>query len=201
MLNLAEQSQSGSSVNDHIKHYSKELCTVEYLQQRELVEFIHALGNGARIWCKDLKWGYNNVPIHPDHVRYLAFEFDGKWWCYQVLPMGATSCPSSLTDFMEFLKFAIKHVLADILYLSLPREKIHIQVFLEQADLTISQQTVRMSLIDNHLNDLFGGHPLRHAAFKQFEMVDIRLEELGLAAQADKAKGPTQSLDLVGKKL
>ena len=88
ILNLSDPAFVGFSVNDTL---DPALCTVQYIQQLELIQWIKSVGIGGYLWCKDLKWGYNNLPIHPDDVRLLGFEFDGKAWCYQVLPMGASS--------------------------------------------------------------------------------------------------------------
>ena len=41
----------------------------------------------------DLCDAFFSVPIHPDHKRYLAFEFDNTQYVYNVLPFGLTSSP------------------------------------------------------------------------------------------------------------
>ena len=199
ILNLSDASETSFSINEQIKDRNEEICTVEYIQQCEVVELIHAFGIGAYLWAQDLKWGYNNLSIHKRDVKCLAFKFDGKYWCYQVLPIGATSGPFFFTEFMEFLKYDIKSANPDIFYLQLDKSQIKTEVFRKQADITIITDTVILALIDNYLDDIFSGHPIKEIAFQQAEFVQIKLKELGLAAQEDKRKGPAQSIDLLGK--
>ena len=176
ILNLSDDSKYNYSINDQIKILNEELSTVTYIQQCELVEFIHALGKGAWIWCKDLKWGYNNVPIHEDHVRFLAFEFDGKYWCYQVLPMGITSGPFLFTDYMEFIKFAIKSTKPALFYINVKKSQLQLQLFRDQADITVTGDNVKMATMDNYLDDMFGGHQERAIAQQQSHWVDLLLK-------------------------
>ena len=200
ILNLSDTSIFNYSINDQIKANNEEWSTVNYIQQCEIIEFIHALGIGAWIWCVDLKWGYNNVPIHKDHVRFLAFEFDGKYWCYQVLPMGATSGPFLFTDFMEFTKFAIKSSNPQIFYITLDPNEIQVELFRDQADIhIIDNDQVQLALMDNYLDDMFGGHKDKDIAFQQLQWVGSQLSLLTFSAQKDKKKGPSQSIDLLGK--
>ena len=53
----------------------------------------------------------------------------------QILPMGATSGPFLFTDFIGFIKYAIKSARPDLFYLSLPSDQIQLQLFRPQADL------------------------------------------------------------------
>ena len=199
ILNLSDDSKHNYSINDQIKTLNEELSTVTYIQQCELVEFIHSLGKGAWIWCKDLKWGYNNVPIHEDHVRFLAFEFDGKYWCYQVLPMGVTSGPFLFTDFMEFTKFAIKSADPSIFYITIPKSQLQLQLFREEADITCDGDMVTIATMDNYLDDMFGGHQDEDIAWKQSKLVDRQLKRISFEAQTDEEEPPSQSIDLLGK--
>ena len=176
-----------------------EWSTVEYIQQQEVVEFIHALGARAWLWVADLEWGYNNVPIHPDHIRLLAFEFDGNYWCYQVLPMGATSGPFLFTEFMEFSKFAIKNANPAIFYIDVPIDSLQLQVFRPKADIQIVNDKIRLALVDNYLDDLFGGHPDYDIAVTQARTVNRSLKKISLGIQKGKVQGPAQSIDLLGK--
>lgn len=199
ILNLADDSGIGKSLNDFIKEDDPDACKVEYIQQLEIVERIRSVGKGGYLWCKDLKWGFNNLPIAEEDVKYLAFEFDGKKWCYQVLPMGLTTAPKSFTEFMHFPIWAIKDEDRDNFYIELDKEDVNTVVFKKDSDCKIKDGKVIISLIDYYLDDIFGGHPEKAIALLQSEIVDRKLRELGLAAQIEKQKGPWQSIDLLGK--
>ena len=199
ILNLADDSEVGESLNAYIKIDDPEACNVEYIQQLEIIERIRSVGKGGWLWCKDLKWGFNNLPIARRDTRYLAFEFDKKKWCYQVMPMGLTSAPNFFTEFMFFPIWAIKDANPDIFYLTLPKEEILVDVFRKDSDIREEGENVIISLIDNYLDDIFGGHPDKLKALLQSDLVDRKLIELGLEAQTEKQKGPSQSIDLLGK--
>ena len=44
--------------------------------------------------CKfDLKSGYHHIDIHPEHTKFLGFEWGGAWYVFNVLPFGlSTAC-------------------------------------------------------------------------------------------------------------
>lgn len=39
----------------------------------------------------DLKSGYHHIDIHPEHTKYLGFEWGGSWYVFNVLPFGLAS--------------------------------------------------------------------------------------------------------------
>eukprot|EP01083_Nonionella_stella_P042829 115600_1 len=75
ILKLSDKSGFGFSVNDRL---DSNLCTVEYVQQKELIQTVKLMGPGAYLWAKDIKDGYNNVPIRYADIFNLGFEFAGK---------------------------------------------------------------------------------------------------------------------------
>ena len=133
ILNLSDKSVIGTSINDHLY---EDVCTVEYVQQLEIIETLRALGPNAWLWAKDLKWGYNNVPIREADVRYLCFYFDGQIYCYQVLPMGLASSPKIFTEFMSFCIWAAKHQKPPLHYIVTNDTVINPQNFGQSADIT-----------------------------------------------------------------
>ena len=44
----------------------------------------------------DLKEAYHSVPVTPDHQRYLASLWDGKWLCLLCSSLWAGSCPTGV---------------------------------------------------------------------------------------------------------
>ena len=99
ILNLSDRSKTGTSVNDKLDN---RWCTVEYIQQKELIELLIAAGPNAWLWAKDLTDGYYNISIKKSDIAKLGFIFDGKIYLYQVLPMGLASAPRIFTEFMHF---------------------------------------------------------------------------------------------------
>lgn len=51
----------------------------------------------------DLRKGYHNVALHPDHQRFFAFEWRGKFFVFQALPMGLREAPRLFTVIMKSL--------------------------------------------------------------------------------------------------
>ena len=113
ILNLSDTAGTKDCINNHL---NPELTTVEYVQQKELIYTILAMGKGAYLWAKDLENGYNNVPICESDIYNLGFTLDNKIYLYQVLPMGLSSSPKIFTDFMHFPIWAIKNNKPDIYY-------------------------------------------------------------------------------------
>ena len=99
ILNLSDKTVHRYSVNDDL---DPELCTVEYVRQKELIEIVRCLGKGAYLWAKDLKDGYFNVGIHKSDINNLGFIFNNFIYLFQVLPFGLSSAPKIFTDFMHF---------------------------------------------------------------------------------------------------
>lgn len=49
----------------------------------------------------DLKEAYFHLPIHPDHRKYLRFEFQGKIYEFSCLPFGLSSAPYTFTKLIK----------------------------------------------------------------------------------------------------
>jgi len=56
----------------------------------------------------DLKDAYLQVPIHPDHQKYLTFQWNSKFYQFTCLPFGLSTAPRAFTKFLkpvvEFLR-------------------------------------------------------------------------------------------------
>ena len=223
ILNLSDKSMIGSSINDHL---SEELCTVEYVQQLEIIETLRALGPNAWLWAKDLKWGYNNVPIRKADVRYLCFHFAGKIYCYQVLPMGLASSPKIFTDFMSFSIWAAKYEKPPLYYITTSNKIVDPNNFGKSADITeyvpvnaknVSDDTknavsktkkassndniihYKVATLLNYLDDILGGHKTLALAQAQYDHIESVLNKLQLQSQPNKARLPSQVQIWLGK--
>ena len=223
ILNLSDKSFIGSSINENLED---DLCTVEYVQQLEIIETLRALGQGAWLWAKDLKWGYNNVPIREEDVKYLCFYFAGNIYCYQVLPMGLSSSPKIFTDFMSFFIWAAKHEKPPLHYITTTNEIINIKNFGSSADIKeyaplntknvphtakyasyrgknahAKHETIhyKMAVTLNYLDDILGGHKTFALALAQYNHVEEVLNKLQLQSQPSKARPPSQVQTWLGK--
>ena len=56
----------------------------------------------------DLEKAYYSVPIHPDHRRYLRFEFMGQLYQYCVLPNGISTAPYLFTKVLRVIFSALR---------------------------------------------------------------------------------------------
>ena len=160
ILNLSDKSKRKKSVNEQLK---PNLCTVEYVQQKELIHMIKALGKGAYLWAKDLQWGYNNVSIHKNDIRNLGFTFQNEIYLYQVLPMGLSSAPKIFTEFMHFPVWAMKNDQPSLYYLYVNKNSLNPNHFSAEADIQLCTRTeiYRIAMITYYLDDILGGHPTK----------------------------------------
>lgn len=196
ILNLSDNHDLGYSINDLLED---SLCTVEYIQQLEIIEMIKVMGRGSFLWAKDLEWGYNNLPIHPEDVPNLCFRFDGKIYGYQVLPMGLSSACNLFTEFMHFPLWAIKQSKKPLFYVTVPKQSVKVDNFIDTADITAKGSNYVIALITHYLDDILGGHRSLFLAKQQCKQVDTVLNMLGLRAQPSKNKNPAQVQDWLGK--
>lgn len=196
ILNLSDTHSIGYSLNDKVKaaNYS-----VEYIQQLEIIEMLQALGKGAYLWAKDLEWGYNNLPIWHKHVPKLCLSFDGRLYCYQVLPMGLSSACMLFTEFMHFPLWAIKNQDKKLFYITVPEDSVILDHFGSTADVKHHDGKVTLAVVTHYLDDILGGHRTLEGARRQCTIVDKILKFLGLAAQESKNKPPATTQEWLGK--
>ena len=56
----------------------------------------------------DLEKAYYSVPIHPDHRKFLRFEFMGQLYQYCVLPNGISTAPYLFTKVLRVIFSALR---------------------------------------------------------------------------------------------
>jgi hypothetical protein len=56
---------------------------------------------GDVIMVTDFKSGYHHVPLHPSVQKYFGFEFQGRFFCFVVLPFGLASGCSAFTQTVQ----------------------------------------------------------------------------------------------------
>lgn len=196
ILNLADKFLTGCSVNDKL---DPAWCTVEYIQQREIIQTLQALGPNAWLWAKDLVDGYYNVSIRKADVAKLGFMFDGKIYLFQVLPMGLASSPRIFTEFMHFPLWAIKHDRPDLYYISVPGKTVNPSHFRRNADIQFVGDRCLLPLIFHYLDDILGGHRLCSKAWTQWDHSEDVLVDLGLQTKRAKDRTPAQIQIWLGK--
>ena len=55
----------------------------------------------------DLRNAFHSIKLHPDSKKFVVFEFEGRRFCFNVLPFGLTSAPRVFT---KVLKPVISHL-------------------------------------------------------------------------------------------
>lgn len=58
----------------------------------------------------DLREAYLHVPIHPDHRKYLRFEYDGRHYQYCAMPFGLSSAPRTFTKLVSVIAAQISRL-------------------------------------------------------------------------------------------
>lgn len=113
ILDLSDDSFGMNSVNGQ---FPKTHSAVEYMNFLELVAWVKLSGKSAFVWAKDLKDGYFNVHIAPEHGKKLGFEFDGKIWFYKVMPFGFAPAAKIFTFFMFWPLWLMKKTSPETFY-------------------------------------------------------------------------------------
>ena len=57
-----------------------------------LVEFIIQKGEGCKIFKRDLKRAFRQIPVDPNDIPLLGFQVDSEFYFHSVLPFGRRSC-------------------------------------------------------------------------------------------------------------
>ena len=173
------------------------LCTVEYIQIREIVYTISKVGKGAMIWAKDLEDGYFNIKIRRDQTKAIAFVFAGLIFIPMVLAFGISSAPLIFTVFMWFAVSAIRFADRDLMWLTMPTNQFERNYFQEEADVFESNGTTFIPLIMYYLDDIFGVQT-PDKVHKQYKLAGERLKYLGLSAKESKDRPPSTTQKLLG---
>jgi hypothetical protein len=92
----------GRHVNHHLR---KRPFRMETLQREGRALFERSCFGGTL----DISSAYHHVDMAPDAFPYLGFEWDGSFYCFEVLPFGLSSAPWLFTTVMghsvKFLRF------------------------------------------------------------------------------------------------
>jgi len=198
ILNLSDSRNFGFSINDCLDPH---WCTVEYLQQLEIIELLHILGPGAYIWAKDILDGYYNINIRKHFVHKLGFYFDNKIYLFQVLPMGLASSPRIFTEFMHFPIWAFKHDKPHIYYKYVDVCDVNRLNFRSDSDITYDSERMqyKIALVDSYVDDILGGHSCEDTAWEQWDHSEKVLNVFSLPTKADKGRPPNQRNIWLGK--
>ncbi|XP_040273667.1 uncharacterized protein LOC120989530 [Bufo bufo] len=114
---------AGGSVNDGI---ADELCSVSYTSFDAAVRWVQRFGQGALLAKMDIEAAFRLLPIHPDSLHLLGFQWEGCFYVDCCLPMGCAISCSLFDSFSSFLEWVVKqeagwnsvlHYLDDFLFL------------------------------------------------------------------------------------
>lgn len=174
-----------------------ELCTVEYIQIKEIVYTISKVGKGAMIWAKDLEDGYFNIKIRPEQTKSIAFVFAGLIFIPMVLAFGISSAPLLFTVFMWFAVSAIRFSDCELMWLAMPASEFERSYFQTEADVFTKNDTTFIPLVMYYLDDIFGVQTPDNVQ-RQYELAGERLNYLGLSAKQTKDRPPSTTQKLLG---
>ena len=201
ILNLSDKSSTGVSVNMCITERFKHIT---YVQQREIVTKMSAVGPTGYLWVKDLEDGFHNVPIAPADLDHLCIRMDNKIYQFQRLPMGLSSSPHLFTKFMHFPLWAISHdpdIDANALYhFVIDSREIDITAFRDDADLVQFGDTpfYSFALIDSYVDDVFGLALSEADALKQWDHSETIFQRMNLRCKLAKGRPPNRVNVLLG---
>ena len=81
------------SFNAHVSYQKFKMETLQNIL--DLVTLLCFMGS------VDFGNAYLTVGMHPDHFRFLCFEWQGKIYCYIVLPFGLAEAPRKFTKLLK----------------------------------------------------------------------------------------------------
>ena len=193
VVNYSKKIQ-GSSLNELL---DPEICTVEYLQIREIVYTIKSMGRGVYMWAKDLEDGYFNIKIKERQCKQIAFKFEDLIFIPMVLVFGLSSAPLIFTIFMWYVVMAIRFANSDLMWAKLPTSEFDRSVF--QTDASIYEQDgyTTFPLVTYYLDDIFGFH-YKHQVWQQYNLAGETLITLGLSTKEAKDRPPATTQRLLG---
>ena len=188
------KSIQGSSLNDLL---DPEICTVEYLQIREIVFTITAMGRGVYMWAKDLEDGYFNIKIAEHQCPQVAFRFAGLIFVPMVLVFGLSSAPLIFTVFMWYVVMAIRFANPSLMWASVPSPQFDRSAFQTDASIYEEAGSTFFPLVTYYLDDIFGFH-YQHSVWKQYKLAGETLKYLGLSTKEAKDRPPATTQRILG---
>lgn len=78
-----------------------EFVSYEKFKQENLNQILSILQKGDYFCSVDLKDAYFSVPIAKEFQRYLSFQWNGRIYCFTVLPFGLSSAPRIFTKILK----------------------------------------------------------------------------------------------------
>ena len=195
VINYSKE-MDGDSLNGLLE---PDLCTVEYIQLKEIVYTISKVGRGAMMWAKDLEDGYFNIKIKPEQTSSIAFIFAGLVFVPMVLAFGISSAPLIFTVFMWYAVSAIRFADLDLMWLKVPKSEFERGYFQQEADVfeVAEDRAVFIPLIMYYLDDIFGVQT-PDKVWQQYKMAGDRLNYLGLSAKESKDRPPSTTQKILG---
>ena len=167
--------RTGPSVNSEIK---EEWATVQYVQFREVVELVQALGVGAKLWTADAKDAYLRVPIKKSSMRYMGFEWDNRLYVFTCLSFGLASAPRIYTLFADAV----------------------LSIIMRRSGPSRWWSMGERELVFHYIDDFFGGAPVGadFESIEQFRSVIYWFDKLGIPTKASKCSAPATRQKILG---
>lgn len=99
---LVEHGQSSRLILNS-KAVNYECVPYVHFKMDTLCKVLSCLKQGDWLVSHDLRKGYHNLALHPDHQRFFAFQWEDKHYVFQALPMGLREAPRLFTAVMKSL--------------------------------------------------------------------------------------------------
>jgi len=173
------------------------LCTVEYIQRKEIVYTIKQMGIGALMWALDLEDGYFNLKVNEAVTKSMAFSFMGLIFVPMMLLFGLSSAPKLFTDFMWFVVTAIRFACKSTAWTNINSNVFQQRFFRKCATMKYQFGAVSIPLIMYYLDDIFGVQR-PSLAWLQYETTKAVLKFLGLSAKESKSRPPSTKQIILG---
>ena len=80
---------------------NRQLHQPPHFKMEDLSVVAHQLEEGDQMVTLDLSQGYSHVEIHPAHRKFFGFEWNGRYFVWNVLPFGLNFAPLCFTKLLR----------------------------------------------------------------------------------------------------
>ncbi len=161
----------GISVNSGVP---RDEAYIRYIQFKEVVAMIQALGVKAWIWKIDLQSAYRQIRVHPSGWHYLGLKWANRYVIDTRFPFGLSSSCKIFSD-----------IAATLLWITVHTNRAIFPMHLRRA-------------IAQYLDDFFGGDIRKDIADLQYDHFNVTAAIHGVQTSAKKSFKPRRSLDILG---
>lgn len=115
VLFLVPKSSGGWRGILNLKHLNLSVLYHRF-KMHSLRSILAGVRRGDLLQSVDLREAYLHVPIHPDHRRYLRFEYAGQHFQYRAIPFGLSSAPHTFTKLVAVVAATLRPLPVRLLF-------------------------------------------------------------------------------------